>query len=66
MSRQLVLLVPGFFGFTSVGSVSYSEDVEQALAPAGHWPPSGAGSTRVAFDATWEAVADGNATDAGR
>jgi triacylglycerol lipase len=30
MSR-LVLLVPGFFGFTSVGAVSYFERVEQAL-----------------------------------
>jgi hypothetical protein len=32
MSRQIVFLVPGFFGFTSVGAVSYFEDVEQALA----------------------------------
>jgi len=31
MTRRLVFLVPGFFGFTSVGAVSYFEDVEQAL-----------------------------------
>lgn len=30
----LVFLVPGFFGFTSVGSVSYFEQVEQALGRA--------------------------------
>ena len=34
MAKQLVFLVPGFFGFTSVGSVSYFEDVEQALGHA--------------------------------
>jgi len=28
---RLVFLVPGFFGFTSVGAVSYFKDVEQAL-----------------------------------
>jgi triacylglycerol lipase len=28
---RLVFLVPGFFGFTSVGAVSYFQDVEQAL-----------------------------------
>jgi hypothetical protein len=33
MSR-LVFLVPGFFGFTSVGAVSYFERVEQALDAA--------------------------------
>jgi hypothetical protein len=32
--KRLVFLVPGFFGFTSVGAVSYFEDVEQALARA--------------------------------
>ena len=31
---RLVFLVPGFFGFTSVGAVSYFEDVEQALGRA--------------------------------
>lgn len=31
MSTRLVFLVPGFFGFTSVGAVSYFERVEQAL-----------------------------------
>lgn len=34
MSKRLVFLVPGFFGFTSVGAVSYFERVEQALAQA--------------------------------
>jgi hypothetical protein len=34
MSKRLVFLVPGFFGFTSIGAVSYFEDVEQALALA--------------------------------
>jgi len=29
-----VYLVPGFLGLTSVGSVSYFEDVEQALERA--------------------------------
>jgi hypothetical protein len=68
MSRQLVFLVPGFFDFSSVGSVSYSQDVEQALARAGSWLPSGAAFTREAFDATWEAVAAGiaNAAHASR
>ena len=33
-SRRLVFLVPGFFGFTSVGSVSYFERVEQTLGEA--------------------------------
>lgn len=32
--ERLVLLVPGFFGFTSVGAVSYFKDVEQALGRA--------------------------------
>jgi len=31
MPTRFVFLVPGFFGFTSVGAVSYFEDVEQAL-----------------------------------
>jgi len=31
MTTRLVFLVPGFFGFTSVGAISYFEDVEQAL-----------------------------------
>jgi len=31
MTTPLVFLVPGFFGFTSVGAVSYFEDVEQTL-----------------------------------
>lgn len=34
MATQLVFLVPGFFGFTSVGSVSYFERVEAALGQA--------------------------------
>ncbi len=34
MTTRLVFLVPGFFGFTSVGALSYFEDVEQALARA--------------------------------
>jgi hypothetical protein len=32
VTSRLVFLVPGFFGFTSVGAVSYFELVEQALA----------------------------------
>jgi triacylglycerol lipase len=32
MAARFVFLVPGFFGFTSVGALSYFEDVEQALA----------------------------------
>jgi hypothetical protein len=31
MTKRLVFLVPGFFGFTSVGALSYFEDVERAL-----------------------------------
>ena len=31
MATRLVFLVPGFFGFTSVGAVSYFERVEQVL-----------------------------------
>ena len=34
MTTRLVFLVPGFFGFTSVGAVSYFEDVEQTLSRA--------------------------------
>ena len=35
MTRErLVFLVPGFFGFTSIGAVSYFEDVERAMAAA--------------------------------
>lgn len=34
MATPLVFLVPGFFGFTSVGSVSYFEQVEQSLGRA--------------------------------
>ncbi len=34
MSKQLVFLVPGFFGFTTVGTVSYFEDVERSLGLA--------------------------------
>jgi hypothetical protein len=34
MTKRLVFLVPGFFGFTSVGAVSYFEDVEQVLTLA--------------------------------
>ena len=32
MKQRFVFLVPGFFGFTSIGALSYFEDVEQALA----------------------------------
>ncbi len=32
MTARVVFLVPGFFGFTSVGAVSYFERVEQTLA----------------------------------
>ena len=31
MAKRIVFLVPGFFGFTSVGAVSYFEDVERTL-----------------------------------
>lgn len=31
MTDRIVYLVPGFFGFTSVGAVDYFEDVERAL-----------------------------------
>jgi triacylglycerol lipase len=34
MSKQLVFLVPGFFGFTTVGTISYFEDVERSLGLA--------------------------------
>ncbi len=34
MATRLVFLVPGFFGFTSVGAVSYFEDVERTLGQA--------------------------------
>lgn len=34
VTRRLVFLVPGFFGFTSVGSVSYFERVERTLRQA--------------------------------
>ena len=34
MSKRLVFLVPGFFGFTSIGALSYFEDVEQTLSRA--------------------------------
>lgn len=34
MSASLVFLVPGFFGFTSVGAVSYFADVERTLGAA--------------------------------
>ncbi|MFO1325181.1 MAG: hypothetical protein U1F15_14105 [Burkholderiales bacterium] len=34
MKERIVFLVPGFFGFTSVGAMSYFEDVEQALVRA--------------------------------
>src|SRR5512141_2081771 len=34
MAKRLVFLVPGFFGFTSVGAVSYFEDVERSLGRA--------------------------------
>jgi hypothetical protein len=38
MRTRLVFLVPGFFGFTSVGAVSYFEDVEQAARPRATHP----------------------------
>jgi hypothetical protein len=31
MTKRLVFLVPGFFGFSSVGAVNYFEDVERSL-----------------------------------
>ena len=34
MAKRLVFLVPGFFGFNSVGTVSYFEDVERSLGLA--------------------------------
>ena len=34
VTRRLVFLVPGFFGFTSIGAISYFEDVERALGGA--------------------------------
>ncbi len=34
MKERLVYLVPGFFGFTSVGAMSYFEDVERKLGRA--------------------------------
>lgn len=34
MTRPLVFLVPGFFGFSTVGGVNYFQDVEQALGQA--------------------------------
>jgi hypothetical protein len=34
MSERIVFLVPGFFGFTSVGAISYFEDVERSLGDA--------------------------------
>ena len=34
MSDRIVFLVPGFFGFSSVGAVDYFEDVERALGEA--------------------------------
>jgi len=33
-SQRLVFLVPGFFGFTSVGALSYFKDVEEVLREA--------------------------------
>jgi hypothetical protein len=34
MTKRLVFLVPGFFGFNSVGAVNYFEDVERSLGAA--------------------------------
>ena len=34
MTTRIVFLVPGFFGFTSIGALSYFEDVEQTLVRA--------------------------------
>jgi hypothetical protein len=34
MAARLVFLVPGFFGFTDIGAVSYFQDVEQTLGRA--------------------------------
>ncbi len=34
MKKRLVFLVPGFFGFTTVGAISYFEDVERSLGRA--------------------------------
>jgi hypothetical protein len=34
MTKRFVFLVPGFFGFSSVGAVNYFEDVERSLGAA--------------------------------
>ena len=34
MAKRLVFLVPGFFGFSSVGAVNYFDDVERSLGAA--------------------------------
>lgn len=34
MSKRIIFLVPGFFGFTSVGAVSYFDAVERPLGHA--------------------------------
>jgi hypothetical protein len=34
MTKRLVFLVPGFFGFSSVGAVNYFDDVERSLGAA--------------------------------
>jgi hypothetical protein len=34
MTKRLVFLVPGFFGFSSVGAVNYFDDVERSLGSA--------------------------------
>ena len=34
MTKRLVFLVPGFFGFSSLGAVNYFEDVERLLGLA--------------------------------
>jgi len=36
MTKRLVFLVPGFFGFSSVGAVNYFEEVERSLGRALH------------------------------
>ncbi|MDP1938976.1 MAG: hypothetical protein Q8K91_17385 [Hylemonella sp.] len=65
-SQALVFLVPGYFGFTSVGALSYLADVGHctlAGGPSENRRPSGAGHTPQAFEATWDAVATAIAGD---
>ena len=48
MTKRLVFLVPGFFGFTSIGAVNYFEDVVRSLGVAvcagAAWRPGSCGA----------------------